>query len=119
MKKTGTTIAAILFFCAAAFSKPETTIWSADKSHSSLKFSVTHMMMSEVEGKFKVYDGKVTSNNDEFSDATIEFTVDVNSINTDDEKRDGHLKSEEFFNTEKFPKMTFTSTSFKKVKGKK
>jgi polyisoprenoid-binding protein YceI len=77
------------------------------------------MMVSETEGKFKIYDGKVSSKSEtDFSNAAIEFSVDVNSINTDDEKRDGHLKSDDFFNAEKYPKMTFKSTSMKAGKTK-
>lgn len=96
------------------------TNWKVDGSHSKLGFSVTHLMVSETEGKFKVYEGTVASKSDmDFTDAKIEFSVDVNSINTDDEKRDGHLKSADFFDVEKFPKMTFKATSMKagKIKG--
>jgi polyisoprenoid-binding protein YceI len=95
------------------------TNWKVDNSHSKLGFAVTHMMVSETEGKFKIYDGKVSSKSEtDFSNAAIEFSVDVNSINTDDEKRDGHLKSDDFFNAEKYPKMTFKSTSMKAGKTK-
>jgi polyisoprenoid-binding protein YceI len=93
------------------------TNWKVDNSHSKIGFSVTHMMVSETEGKFKVYDGKVASATDtDFNNASIEFSIDVNSINTDDDRRDGHLKSEDFFNAEKFPKMNFKSSSMKKGK---
>ncbi len=94
--------------------------WKVDGSHSKMGFAVTHLMMSETEGKFKVYEGSVSSRSDmDFTDAKVEFSVDVNSINTDDEKRDGHLKSPDFFDVEKFPKMTFKATSMKpgKIKG--
>lgn len=94
-----------------------TTSWSLDNSHSSVKFTVEHLVISEVEGSFKMFDGKVVSPSEDFTNAVVNFTVDVNSINTDNEKRDGHLKSDDFFNAEKYPKMSFTSTSFKKVKG--
>jgi Uncharacterized conserved protein len=92
--------------------------WNLDKSHSSVKFTVEHLVISEVEGSFKMFDGSLesTAAND-FTNAKVNFSVDVNSINTDDEKRDGHLKSDDFFNAEKFPKMTFVATSIKKVKG--
>jgi polyisoprenoid-binding protein YceI len=114
MKKLKLSLAALLFTAASAVAQ---TNWKVDASHSKLGFSVTHMMISETEGKFKVYDGKVSSKTDaDFADATIEFTVDVNSINTDDDKRDGHLKSEDFFSAEKFPKMTFKTASVKKGK---
>jgi polyisoprenoid-binding protein YceI len=78
------------------------------------------MMVSEVEGKFKIYEGKVSSSkvDADFNDAKIDFTVDAASINTDDEKRDGHLKSPDFFDVEKFPKITFVSKSMKAAKVK-
>lgn len=93
------------------------TKWNLDRSHSGVKFSVSHLVISETEGTFKVFDGTVTSPSTDFNNASINFNVDVNSINTDDDKRDGHLKSDDFFNAEKYPAMKFTSTSFKKVKG--
>jgi polyisoprenoid-binding protein YceI len=91
--------------------------WNLDKSHSSVKFSVQHLVISEAEGSFKMFDGSLESKAaNDFTDAKVSFNVDVNSINTDDEKRDGHLKSDDFFNAEKYPKMSFVSTSFKKLK---
>jgi len=93
------------------------TSWTLDKSHSGVKFGVDHLVISEVEGSFKVFSGSMTSPTPDFNNAKVDFSVDVNSINTDDEKRDGHLKSDDFFNAEKFPAMKFTSTSFKKIKG--
>ncbi|MBI2271312.1 MAG: YceI family protein [Bacteroidetes bacterium] len=92
--------------------------WTIDASHSKVQFTVTHLMISEVTGKFKMYEGKVVATKDDFTDSQIEFSADVNSINTDDEGRDKHLKSDDFFNAEKYPKMTFKSKSFKKVSGK-
>lgn len=89
----------------------ETGKWSVDKAHSSVKFTVTHMVVSEVEGSFKLFDGSMENTKADLSDAKINFTVDVNSIDTENEKRDGHLKSDDFFNAEKFPSMTFASTS--------
>lgn len=94
--------------------------WNIDASHSKLGFAVTHMMVSETEGKFKVYKGTVSSKSDlDFTDAKIGFTVDAASINTDDEKRDGHLKSPDFFDVAKYPEITFVSKSMKpgKIKG--
>ena len=93
--------------------------WTLDKGHSSAKFAVKHLLVSETEGQFKVFSGTVKAKDDSFTDAQIEFAVDVTSINTDDEKRDGHLKSDDFFNAEKFPQMKFVGKSFKKTgKGK-
>jgi polyisoprenoid-binding protein YceI len=102
----------------AAITANAQTNWSLDNSHSNVKFTITHMVISELEGNFKTYNGTVTSATDDFQNANIEFNVDVNSINTDDEKRDGHLKGADFFNAEKFPMMKFKSTSFKKVNEK-
>lgn len=93
--------------------------WQIDNSHSSVKFTVTHLVISEVEGQFKTFSGTVTSSKPDFTDAKIDFTVDINSINTDNEGRDKHLKSDDFFNAEKFPNMTFKGISLKQVSGKK
>ncbi|MBW8050623.1 MAG: YceI family protein [Cytophagales bacterium] len=92
--------------------------WSFDKAHSKVTFSVTHLMISEVSGQFNEFEGEVVSKSDDFADSQIEFTINVGSINTDDEKRDGHLKSEDFFDAEKYPMITFKSKSLKQVKGK-
>ncbi len=88
------------------------TVWTVDKAHSNVKFTVTHMVVSEVGGTFKVFDGTMEHTKPDYSDAKISFSVDVTSINTDNERRDGHLKSDDFFNAEKFPQMKFVSTSF-------
>lgn len=95
------------------------TNWVIDKSHTKIGFAVDHLVISEVEGYFRTFDGKVTTKSDDFQDASIEFSVDIASINTDNKDRDNHLKSDDFFNAEKYPKMSFKSTSFKKVKDKK
>lgn len=95
------------------------TKWTVDPVHSSVKFTVTHLIISEVEGSFKTFNGTMTSAKPDFTDASIEFTVDVASISTDNDMRDKHLKSDDFFNAEKFPKMQFKSSTFKKVSGNK
>ena len=86
--------------------------WVIDKPHSNVKFTVTHLVVSEVEGSFKLFDGSMENTKGDFSDAKINFTVDVNSLSTDNDMRDKHLKSDDFFNAEKFPAMKFQSTSF-------
>jgi polyisoprenoid-binding protein YceI len=93
----------------------ETGKWAVDVAHSNVKFSVTHLVVSEVEGSFKLFEGTMENTKADLSDVKINFTVDVNSIDTDNEKRDGHLKSDDFFSAEKFPQMKFTSTSMKSV----
>jgi polyisoprenoid-binding protein YceI len=111
MKKLFTSIAAS-FIVTAAYSQ---TNWKVDAAHSKLGFSVTHMMVSETEGKFKVFDGQAVSKTDlDFTDATISFTADAASIDTDNDKRDGHLKSPDFFDAEKYPTINFKSVSMKK-----
>jgi polyisoprenoid-binding protein YceI len=95
------------------------TRWQVDKVHSTVKFSVQHLVISEVEGSFRSFDGTIVSKNDDFTGADIDFSVDVNSINTDNEMRDNHLKDDDFFNVAKYPKMTFKSKSFKKISGNK
>ena len=89
--------------------------WTLDKAHSSIGFSVRHMVISEVTGNFKDFDISFTSTKDDYSDATVDATIKVASINTDNERRDGHLKTDDFFNAEKFPQIKFKSTSFEKV----
>lgn len=91
------------------------TVWVIDKSHSKIGFTVTHLLITEVDGHFKDFDVKVTTNRDDFENAKIEFTAKTASIFTDNERRDEHLRSDDFFNSEKFPEMKFVSKSFKKV----
>lgn len=91
------------------------TEWSLDKSHSQVGFSVTHLVITEVDGYFKDYDAKVVTKGDDFSTATIDFTVNTSSIFTDNEGRDKHLRSDDFFNAEKYPQMTFKGKSLKKL----
>lgn len=110
MKKLSIVIA--LF--SVAFVQAQTT-WNIDPSHSSIRFAVDHMVISEVEGIFSTYEGSVIATKADFSDAKINFTVDVNSVNTDNAKRDAHLRGADFFETEKYPKMTFVSTSVVKT----
>jgi len=93
--------------------------WQVDKVHSTVRFNVSHLVISEVEGSFKVYEGKIESKKPDFTDAVINFKVDVNSIHTDNGMRDEHLKSPEFFNAKEYPGMSFKSTSFRKKSGNK
>jgi len=111
MKKLFTTAAASLLMMTATMAQVK---WKVDASHSKLGFSVVHAMVSETEGKFKVFDGSAESKTEmDFTNANINFSADVNSINTEDAKRDGHLKSADFFDAEKFPTITFKSTGMK------
>jgi len=106
MKKLNTLVVAML----VAGASMAQTNWSIDKAHSKIGFNARHLVVSEVEGYFKDYDAKVTSTADDFAGSTIEFTAKTASVFTDNEKRDGHLKSDDFFNAEKFPELKFTGT---------
>ena len=86
--------------------------WTTDKAHTNVKFSVSHLVISDVEGNFKSFDGTLVASKPDFTDAKINFTIDVASVSTDNENRDNHLKSPDFFDVAKYPKMTFVSTSF-------
>lgn len=110
MKKISTLVLA-LAISVVTFAQ---TTWSVDPSHSSVNFSVSHLVISEVDGTFKTFNGSLATATDDFSNAEISFEIDVNSVDTQDEKRDGHLIAEDFFFAEKYPKITFKSTSFKK-----
>lgn len=93
--------------------------WSLDKGHSKIGFTVTHHMISEVDGYFRTFDAKLTSSKDDFSDAVFELTAETNSINSENEMRDKDLRSPGFFDVEKFPSLSFKSSSFKKISGNK
>jgi polyisoprenoid-binding protein YceI len=118
LSMTGLTV--LLFAFAPAVhptpSNPSTfaqaSAWTVDKPHTNVKFSVAHLVISDVDGNFKSFEGTMVSSKPDFSDAKITFTADVNSINTDNEMRDNHLKSDDFFNAAKFPQIKFVSTSF-------
>jgi polyisoprenoid-binding protein YceI len=101
-------LASTTYFTAVA----QTAVWKVDKTHSNVIFSVSHLVVSDVEGSFRSFDGSLESGMPDFSDAKINFVVDVSSVNTDNENRDNHLKSDDFFNAAKFPQMKFESTSF-------
>ncbi|MFA5245372.1 MAG: YceI family protein [Pedobacter sp.] len=90
------------------------TKWIIDPLHSEVHFRVKHLVISTVTGTFKLFDGSMETENADFQNASIEFALDVNSIDTNQEQRDAHLKSADFFDAEQFPKLSFKSTSFNK-----
>jgi polyisoprenoid-binding protein YceI len=83
--------------------------------HSEIQFRVRHMVISTVTGSFQQFEGKIEADNDDFSDAKVSFSADINSIFTGNEQRDGHLKSPDFFDAANHPKLTFESTAFRKT----
>lgn len=88
--------------------------WKIDPAHSEIEFKVKHLMITNVTGHFGGYDATLTSEKDDFSDAKIDFEADVNTISTKNSQRDEHLKSPDFFDTAKYPKISFQSTGVKK-----
>lgn len=109
----------ILSFVAFAQTANQSANWSIDPVHSRVQFTVSHLVISEVAGNFQKFEGEITSAKDDFSDAKISFNADVNSITTENEKRDSHLKSPDFFDAVKYPQIKFSSTSFKKISDNK
>jgi polyisoprenoid-binding protein YceI len=89
--------------------------WVYDFSHSKIGFSVRHFGISETDGQFKKFEGIAFSEKEDFSDLQVELNIDMNSIDTNDSQRDAHLKSGDFFETEKFPVMIFKSIKLEKV----
>jgi len=84
--------------------------WTADPLHSEIQFKVKHLVISTVTGKFKTFEATVAMPGDDLSKADINFSADVNSIETGQLDRDAHLRSDDFFNADAFPQLTFEST---------
>ena len=91
------------------------TTWAIDPMHSEVQFKVKHLVISTVTGSFSQYEGQIEAAGDDFTDAKVSFSADINSITTGNEQRDGHLKSADFFDAEQFPTLSFTSTSMTKT----
>lgn len=92
-----------------------TTTWVIDPAHSEVQFKIKHLVISTVTGSFGKFEGQLETAGDDFVDAKISFSADIDSISTNQEQRDAHLKSAEFFDAETYPKLTFTSTSISKT----
>ena len=88
--------------------------YKIDAAHSEINFKVKHLMITNVTGTFKQFSATMESSAADFSDAQITFEADVNSISTNNDQRDGHLKSDDFFNAETYPKLTFVSNKLDK-----
>ncbi|MCC5924516.1 MAG: polyisoprenoid-binding protein [Crocinitomicaceae bacterium] len=92
-----------------------TTKWVLDPTHSELLFKVKHLMITNVKGEFRNFEGTIVAQGDDFSSAKVTANVAANSVFTNNEDRDNHLKSEDFFNVEQFENLTFEGTKFEKV----
>lgn len=104
---------AFLMIAGVAFG--QSTQWNFDKSHSKIQFTATHMKISEVPGQFKEYSGTILTDGEDFTDARIKVNIKASSVDTDNDRRDGHLQGEDFFNTEKYPNIKFVGESMEKV----
>src|SRR5579871_3341428 len=101
---------------ATTTTSPASTItWKLDPAHSSAEFKVKHMMISNVKGTFTGITGTLTEHTGDSSLSSVAASFDVSTINTHDAQRDGHLKSADFFDVEKYPTMTFTSTKVDRI----
>jgi polyisoprenoid-binding protein YceI len=89
--------------------------WNLDPAHTAAEFKVKHMMISNVKGKFSGVSGALQLDAGDITRSSVEASIPVDTVNTGDAQRDGHLKSPEFFDAEKFPVMTFKSTSIKRT----
>jgi polyisoprenoid-binding protein YceI len=112
MKRFGVVALLILAFGTTSFAQ---SAWKYDKAHSAITFTVKHMLISDVTGTFKDVSVDFNSTKEDFSDATVESVIKVGSISTDNEYRDKHLKSDDFFSADKYPEIRFKSTAFEKV----
>ena len=107
----------LMIFASNSFA--QTTTWNIDPVHSKIGFRVRHLIISEVEGRFKSFEGSVTTDKEDFNGSKIVFSLDARSVFTDNTRRDNDLKSANFFDAEEYPEITFKSTSFEKVEGNK
>lgn len=105
---------AIFTFSSIALTKYAVTSWSIDKAHSAVNFEVTHFF-TPVNGQFNDYEATVNFDPENLEESMVDVKIMVNSIDTKNEKRDGHLRSADFFNAEKWPYITFKSTDIEKT----
>lgn len=92
-----------------------TKTWALDPTHSEVQFKIKHLMITNVTGSFDIFTVSAETENEDFTKAKVSFTADVNSISTNSEQRDGHLKSADFFDVAKYPQITFKATKAEPV----
>lgn len=108
-----------LLLCGAFAASAQTTRWDIDDTHAKIGFTISHFGISETEGRFTKFNGTVLTDHPDFIGAKVDFTVDANSVNTDNEQRDNHLRSPDFFDATKYPQIIFKGKSLKQVSGNK
>lgn len=106
MNRTATFVVAAMLTSTSLFAQT----WEIDRTHSSVGFNVTHMVISKVKGQFNTFSGTINFDGKDFSAASVDVTIDPKSIDTSNERRDGHLKSPDFFAADSLPEMKFKST---------
>jgi polyisoprenoid-binding protein YceI len=89
--------------------------WMLDPAHSEVTFKLKHLMIANVSGEFTQYTVDAETEGEDFTSAKVNFTAEINSISTGNGQRDGHLKTDDFFNAEKFPQIKFTATKYEAV----
>lgn len=94
-----------------------TTQWAIDPDHSSIEFKVRHLLISQISGSFKIFNGKMVTNTDDFQTAEINLSIDVYSFDTNNIERDEHIKSKDFLDADQFPEINFKSTKLEKEEG--
>ncbi|HNQ61759.1 MAG TPA: YceI family protein [Bacteroidia bacterium] len=114
MKKLFTLMTAVLIFAGASAAN-----WKIDEAHTKIHFSTKYLVITDVNGEFKKFNGEFSSSAADWTDLVANVTVDVGSISTENDMRDKHLMSDDFFNAEKFPTITFKSTGIKSLGNKK
>jgi polyisoprenoid-binding protein YceI len=112
-------ILTVLAISLSSFKTIPPATWSFDPAHSKLGFAISYLMVSDVEGSFQIKEATINTPKEDFTDATVTLVADVATVTTENEKRDEHLKTPDFFDAAKFPTLTFKSTSFKKIGDKK
>ena len=117
MRKKLLTLIACLTFFGSVLAPTTAKEYEVDSAHSSLGFSVTHLQLSDVEGRFNDFSGTFDWNASNPEKSSIQFSAKTSSINTNNQKRDNHLRSDDFFDADKYPSLTFKSTKIEKLSG--